>query len=67
MKCLNTLTPIVTTRSRPARGAWIEMSNITLVPRLRPSRPARGAWIEISLGIYALICSCVAPRTGRVD
>ena len=35
--------------SRPARGAWIEMSLLrSLVWVLAWSRPARGAWIEIS-------------------
>ena len=34
--------------SRPARGAWIEMSNFASVEAEQAvSRPARGAWIEI--------------------
>ena len=35
-------------RSRPARGAWIEMSGGSSKDRMyATSRPARGAWIEI--------------------
>ena len=35
--------------SRPARGAWIEMSGCKLPLRAgTESRPARGAWIEIT-------------------
>ena len=54
--------------SRPARGAWIEISAhvchgaLTLV-----SRPARGAWIEIGLSGVQIAGEKVAPREGRVD
>ena len=34
-------------KSRPARGAWIEIRTILEERRKRESRPARGAWIEI--------------------
>ena len=35
-------------RSRPARGAWIEIvGGAVLVEQVGESRPARGAWIEI--------------------
>ena len=53
-------------RSRPARGAWVE---IHLLRRCLPhltSRPARGAWVEM-LKRYAIrAISVVAPRKGRV-
>ena len=34
-------------KSRPTRGAWIEISKIAQPPMLRRSRPTRGAWIEM--------------------
>ena len=33
--------------SRPARGAWIEITSVTRCKDCKQSRPARGAWIEI--------------------
>ena len=33
--------------SRPARGAWIEIADLTEARHGAASRPARGAWIEI--------------------
>ena len=34
--------------SRPARGAWVEITNRTIVAtKATLSRPARGAWVEI--------------------
>ena len=54
-------------KSRPARGAWIEIQHHGVHQGVPESRPAWGAWIEIpsiSLPVALLI---VAPRMGRVD
>ena len=54
-------------RSRPARGAWVEI--IAIQERYgvrRQSRPARGAWVEINMGIGYELEDEVAPRKGRV-
>ena len=34
-------------KSRPARGAWIEIVPAEPKPERKSSRPARGAWIEM--------------------
>ena len=48
MKCLSTGVAAPGMRSRPARGAWIEIARTTPPGSAgRLSRPARGAWIEI--------------------
>ena len=54
-------------KSRPARGAWIEMlvwaKGGTYQPR---SRPARGAWIEIILKpSVSAVSECRAPQGAR--
>ena len=36
-------------RSRPARGAWIEINLSVSSPSSDRSRPARGAWIEMDM------------------
>ena len=41
-------TPSNLFRSRPSRGAWIEILMCTGAPSLKTSRPSRGAWIEMS-------------------
>ena len=47
LKCRCTAKAAVDIRSRPARGAWIEIK-ITIVDVVKKlSRPARGAWIEM--------------------
>ena len=53
--------------SRPARGAWIEISATRYSADQHLSRPARGAWIEIALKAELACATPVAPRTGRVD
>ena len=53
--------------SRPARGAWIEMSDWACLSMRVPSRPARGAWIETTVSMELRLRTFVAPRTGRVD
>ena len=35
------------TRSRPARGAWVEIQHERNCEEQQQSRPARGAWVEI--------------------
>ena len=43
----------LTWRSRPARGAWVEMmANASLSQIEWLSRPARGAWVEIKRWAY---------------
>ena len=37
---------VISERSRPARGAWIETPRARLCEACGMSRPARGAWIE---------------------
>ena len=39
-------------QSRPARGAWIEITHYAVIKKAMLSRPARGAWIEIFLTAY---------------
>ena len=34
-------------KSRPARGAWVEMTREIQKSKKKKSRPARGAWVEI--------------------
>ena len=62
-----TLIILICIRSRPARGAWVE---IGLADRFRTdwrrSRPARGAWVEILMVFGAVVLRMVAPRKGRV-
>ena len=53
--------------SRPARGAWIEITQFLALLTSRRSRPARGAWIEIYGGWFQRLWQVVAPRKGRVD
>ena len=48
MKCLSTGVAAPGMRSRPARGAWIEIYIIRGFYLPVKSRPARGAWIEIA-------------------
>ena len=54
-------------KSRPTRGAWIEMSPLTPVLTLAASRPTRGAWIEMLIRTPKPSTFSVAPHTGRVD
>ena len=54
-------------RSRPARGAWIEIQSGSDDWLDKMSRPARGAWIEITEHGYIIGVMVVAPRKGRVD
>ena len=56
-----------TMTSRPARGAWIEISTAAKSSVRKRSRPARGAWIEICCTLPLVAPAVVAPRTGRVD
>ena len=51
----------------PLVGAWIEIEDMLLMPRIRIVAPLVGAWIEIYLGLY-LSCKykCRSPR-GSVD
>ena len=48
MKCQGKAPHPLVWQSRPARGAWIEISVTGACPMSWSSRPARGAWIEIS-------------------
>ena len=52
--------------SRPARGAWVEISLSCPLVLLLVSRPARGAWVEMLLAPDISAPDAVAPRKGRV-
>ena len=52
--------------SRPARGAWVEITKGELTEGTFLSRPARGAWVEITKGELTEGTFFVAPRKGRV-
>ena len=53
--------------SRPARGAWVEITRIMRSEQVAEmSRPARGAWVEIGAGRRYALRRGVAPRKGRV-
>ena len=54
-------------RSRPTRGAWIEILIIPIIPTEVVSRPTRGAWIEMLAPSIVYTDNQVAPHTGRVD
>ena len=41
-------------RSRPARGAWVEIELPDEVIDAMLSRPARGAWVEISFVVVSI-------------
>ena len=47
MKCPDGRRKATGGKSRPARGAWIEIIKPNLQDKVAKSRPARGAWIEI--------------------
>ena len=59
---------VVLERSRPAWGAWIEITQ-NAIQRYDSitSRPAWGAWIEIIKDAKTGFMTPVAPRMGRVD
>ena len=38
---------MISSRSRPARGAWVEILVGEFFTSMITSRPARGAWVEI--------------------
>ena len=47
MKCPGGVKPARAYRSRPIRGAWIEMPSLSVCGVPASSRPIRGAWIEM--------------------
>ena len=53
--------------SLPARGAWIEISQVEIASAVMQSLPARGAWIEIYQDALWAVNDLVAPRKGSVD
>ena len=53
-------------KSRPARGAWVEIKAARASQQRRRSRPARGAWVEMLTFQCDEIPTAVAPRKGRV-
>ena len=53
--------------SRPARGGWIEMTNLRLSLTSTASRPARGGWIEMHYLVIRCGFDPVPSRKGRVD
>ena len=54
-------------RSHPARGAWIEIPCPVKDTSATRSHPARGAWIEMLLADGGKERLLVAPRKGCVD
>ena len=56
----------ISQESRPARGAWVEISVDVIGTSAATSRPARGAWVEILLLDRLVFDNAVAPRKGRV-
>ena len=67
MKSMIVLSASLKHRSRPARGAWVEIMLVNGKPLMRvESRPARGAWVEIfSLTAVYLNALCRAPQGAR--
>ena len=54
-------------KSLPVRGAWVEMSIITVKMVSKSlSLPVRGAWVEIPGERAAVVVERVAPRAGSV-
>ena len=58
---------LISHRSHPARGAWIEIIIQKTIPAKTVSHPARGAWIEIGMPLVDTYLIQVAPRKGCVD
>ena len=52
-------------RSRPAWGAWIEITTVLPSTSMRMSRPARGAWIESRDGTLYRLMTSRAPHGAR--
>ena len=50
--------------SRPARGAWVEISMRIRESGIKASRPARGAWVEIPLLILTYWVIWSRPARG---
>ena len=63
---LKSKSKLVNRRSRPARGAWVEIRSRSFMSVMHVSRPARGAWVEIMSTRCFLATLLVAPREGRV-
>ena len=59
---------LLSDKSHPARGAWIEIRNyISEALYRKKSHPARGAWIEMRFCARMDGVEEVAPRKGCVD
>ena len=52
-------------KSRPRKGAWIEIELSLRWQVTRARRPRKGAWIEITLDSPTLSRISVAPARGR--
>ena len=52
-------------RSRPRKGAWIEILRRNSWPGMVDSRPRKGAWIEIARKKWSTSRAGVAPARGR--
>ena len=58
----------LTVLSLPLRGAWIEISTVSMMSVTGTSLPLRGAWIEIyKVNRYFSFVYKVAPPAGSVD
>jgi len=60
-------TKVNAAKSRPSRGAWIEIESAIHSAEAPVSRPSRGAWIEIFSSSDLGLVVIVAPLAGRVD
>ena len=64
MKYDDIKTKVNTAKSRPARGAWVEITIAGIVLRVLRSRPARGAWVEIALLVVLVFITTSRPARG---
>ena len=58
---------LLSVRSPPSRGAWIEIKHWQRKKGLYASPPSRGAWIEILWVLWIGMRRAVAPLAGGVD
>ena len=58
---------MISRRSLPSRGAWIEIIRYPRNSRQYRSLPSRGAWIEMECDRRESCSEVVAPLAGSVD
>ena len=52
-------------KSRPRKGAWIEMARVYVSEAASTCRPRKGAWIEMASWGSTISGGIVAPARGR--